>query len=156
MRLKAMVLGSVLALGAGGALAAQVSPPAPSVASSPALAAQVRQGAAAVGSRDSAAPALRSQAQTPSDGFVAGAALAAWRNASAGLASDVAHPLGDGGEAATVRSDCFDEAQAFAALQEAAARLGAAPGALGAAAGLSDEVATAWAARRLGAPRPCG
>jgi hypothetical protein len=125
---------------------------------SPAVPADVSRGLAAVGARDSDAPALRQEAAThpPSDGFAAGAALGAWRNASAGLAHDVAHPMGDGGEAQTLRGDCFDETMAFAHLEAASARLWASPRDVVSAAGLSDDAAAAWMARRRAAPGACG
>jgi hypothetical protein len=122
----------------------------------PSIASEVVRGVAAAGARDSAAPALRGEnAGTPSAGFSAGATLAAWRNASAGLAHDVAYPLGDGGEAATVRNDCFDEKTAFAALEAARARLGATPEDLVSAAGLTVDAVAAWIARRAAAPAAC-
>ncbi len=139
----------ILAVGAGGVCFAAVSPP---------VVADVSRGLAAVGSRDSDAPALRAEnaSHAPSDGFAAGAALGAWRNAGAGLAHDVAHPMGDGGEAQTLRGDCFDEKMAFAHLEAAGARLGVSPRDVVRAAGLSDDAASAWMARRRGAPSACG
>jgi hypothetical protein len=90
-----------------------------------------------------------------SDGFAVGARLAAWRNASSGLAGDVAHPLGDGGEAVTLRSDCFDEKLAFGGLEAASVKLGASPPEIVGAAGLGGDVAAAWMARRASPPAPC-
>jgi hypothetical protein len=144
--LTALVLTVALA---GGAAAAGLSP---------SVSAEVRRGAAAVGARDSDAPALRREAATggPSDGFAAGAALAAWRNASAGLSQDLAHPLGDGGEAGTLRSDCFDEKMAFRALDAAGGRLGASPSDLVGAAGLDGQIASRWISRRAAPPAACG
>ena len=136
----------MLALGGGVASAADVSP---------SVSVEVQRGVAAVGARDSAAPALRTEGQAPSAGFAVGAALAAWRNASSGLMGDAAHPLGDGGEAGTLRSDCFDEKLAFGVLEAARAKLAASPAEVARAAGLGGEAASAWIARREVAPAPC-
>jgi hypothetical protein len=139
----------IMVVAAGGVCLAAVSP---------LVAADVSKGVSAVGARDSDAPALRQEAaiHAPSEGFAAGAALGAWRNASAGLAHDAAHPMGDGGEAQTIRGDCFDEKIAFAHLEAASARLGASPQDVVTAAGLKNDVAADWIARRRGAPRACG
>jgi hypothetical protein len=136
----ALALAAWLALGAGGARAADLS--------------DAQKGFVAVGPSTSDAAALR-EAQTPSPAYRAGAALAAWRNATASLDYDVKNPSGDGVDGA-VSLDCFDEKAAFADLDATRQALGVSPAAITAQAGLTDPlVAKAWVARQAGAPSAC-
>ncbi len=135
-----LVLAAFLVLGAGAASAADPT--------------DAQKGFAAVGASTSDSAALR-EAPAPSPAYRAGAALAAWRNASASLDYDVKNPSGDGvGGAVSV--DCFDEKAAFADLDASPKALGLTPAEITAQAGVKDaSVAQAWVARQAGPPSAC-
>jgi len=136
----ALALAAFLAFGAGGARAADLS--------------DAQKGFAAVGPSTSDAAALR-DTKTPSAAYRAGAALAAWRNATASLDYDVKNPSGDGVDGA-VSLDCFDEKAAFADLDASPRALGLTPAQITASAGVQDAtVAKAWVARQAGPPSAC-
>jgi hypothetical protein len=118
----------------------------------------VRRGVAATGSSASDQAALRREADrgAVSPAFRLGAALGAWRNASAALAYDLAHPSGDGDDAAALAEDCFDEKSAFADLETSRAALDLSPAQGLTAAGIDDPAApSAWLSRRSGRPVGC-
>ncbi len=136
----ALALVGILAFGAGAARAADLS--------------DVQKGFAAVGPSTSDAAALR-EAPAPSAAYRAGAALAAWRNASASLDYDVKNPSGDGVDGA-VSLDCFDEKAAFADLDASRKSLGLTPAEITARARVKDDaVGAAWVARQAGPPSAC-
>jgi len=113
-----------------------------------------QKGFAAVGVSTSDAAALR-EAASPSPAYRAGAALAAWRNATASLDYDVKNPSGDGVDGA-VSLDCFDEKAAFADLDASRKALGLTPTEISAGAGVTDaSVAKAWLTRQAGPPSAC-
>jgi len=133
-------LAGILALGARGARAADLS--------------DARKGFAAVGVSTSDAAALR-EVQAPSAAYRAGAALAAWRNATASLDYDVKNPSGDGVDGA-VSLDCFDEKAAFADLDDSRKSLGLTPAEITASVGVKGaSVGAAWVARQAGPPPAC-
>jgi len=136
----ALALAGILVLGAGAAWALDPS--------------DAQKGFAAVGPSTSDSAALR-EAPAPSPAYRAGAALAAWRNATTSLDYDVKNPSGDGVDGA-VSLDCFDEKAAFTDLEAARQALGATPAAITAMAGVTDaSVAPAWVARQAGPPSAC-
>jgi hypothetical protein len=136
----ALALAAILAFGAAGARAGDAP--------------DAQKGFAAVGLSTSDAAALRA-AQAPSEAFRAGAALAAWRNATASLDYDLKNPTGDGVDGA-VSVDCFDEKAAFADLEASRQALGLTPAAITASAGVTDAtVAAAWLARQAAPPSAC-
>jgi len=135
----ALALAGILVLGAGAAWALDPS--------------DAQKGFAAVGPSTSDAAALRA-AGTPSPAYRAGAALAAWRNASASLDYDVKNPSGDGVDGA-ISVDCFDEKGAFADLEASRKALGLTPAEISAQAGVTDASAAAWLARQAGPPSAC-
>jgi hypothetical protein len=136
----ALAVAGFLSFGAGGARAADLS--------------DVRKGFVAVGPSTSDSAALRA-APAPSAAYRAGAALAAWTNATASLDYDVKNPSGDGVDGA-VSLDCFDEKAAFADLDASAKALGLTPAEITARAGVKDpSLAKAWVARQAGPPSAC-
>jgi hypothetical protein len=136
----ALAIAGMLTFGAGGVRAA--------------VAPDAQKGFAAVGVSTSDSAALRA-APDPSAAYRAGAALAAWRNASASLDYDLKNPTGDGVDGA-VSVDCFDEKAAFADLDASRQTLGLTPAAITAQAGMKDDsVAAAWLARQAAPPSAC-
>jgi hypothetical protein len=135
-----LALAAILSFSAGGARAGD--------------AADAQKGFAAVGLSTSDSAALRAM-RDPSPAYRAGAALAAWRNASASLDYDLKNPTGDGVDGA-VSVDCFDEKAAFADLDASLKALGLTPIEITARAGVKDaSVAQVWLARQAGPPSAC-
>jgi len=120
--------------------------------------ADLRRAIAMVGAKTSDQPALREEGKTrpPSAAFALGAALGAWRGASALLAYDLVHPSGDGDDSEAIAADCFDEKTAFTHLESHAQALGLPPEQVVNAAGLADAgLLASWKTRRSGPPPRC-
>lgn len=154
-----MRLGAVLSLAFVGAGLAQAAEP-------PTLQAEVRRAVGAVGGFTSEEPALRQErrAREPSAGFLLGAALGAWMNATAQLDFDLRNPQGVGPAHAhlaqdgadLLREECRDEAVAFERLEARAKAVGLAPDAATAAGGVAlGGTAQAWIQRRPGPVAAC-
>lgn len=124
--------------------------------------ADLRRAVAAVGLSTSDQPALRVERgiREPSRAFMLGAAQAAWTNAAAQLAFDLANPTAAGPPHASqtgdlaqfLTDDCREEATAFAALQAGMRQLGLSAAQLAAAAG-ADQAAIA--VREANPPAAC-
>ena len=146
-------------------VAALLSLGATTAVAQPDLMGEIGRGAAAVSLSTSEEPALRVERRTrePSPGFLLGAAFAAWTNAAAQLAFDLANPTAAGPAHASqngalddfIAEDCREEGAAYRALESRSRALALDVGRVAAAAGASQVEADLWRGRRAGPAAAC-